>query len=471
MNREQIKEVLYNRYIVPTENKKESSIGIEIEMPVVNLNGEATDFEVTQKVVEEFRKKNGFEPVGIDLNGYCYSATEKLTGDNISFDCSYNNLEISFGKEKTLTAIWDRFSSYISELNDELSKYGHILTGMGVNPGLKANSTEFLPVPRYRMLEGFLKRSKAWEYPMYFHPYPEFATYACASQVQLDVTREKLISTIKAFSLLEPIKSLIFANAWMEAEPDNLCVRDMFWENSTHGINPHNIGMFEHIPENVYELMEYISRTSIFCTERDGHYLHFKPIPIIEYFARDYVEGEYFENGIYHKYVFTPENEDIRFLRTYKFEDLTYRGTIEYRSGCCQPFADAMSVAAFHVGLSNKTQEIIDLIANDTVLHHRGYTASELRKLMNKRYLPEFVNRVRLERLCEKVLELAKKGLSERGYGEERFIEPLFERAACLESPALKMVEGLESGRQMSEYIREYAKLTHAKTYEDVWAC
>ncbi|MFQ9792099.1 MAG: hypothetical protein ACLRX7_01780 [Acutalibacteraceae bacterium] len=41
----------------------------------------------------------------------------------------------------------------------------------------------------------------------------------------------------------------------------------------------------------------------------------------------------------------------MEYLRSYKFEDLTFRGTIEYRSACCQPVSECMCVAAFHVGL------------------------------------------------------------------------------------------------------------------------
>lgn len=471
MNKEQVKEALYERYIAPTEKKKENYIGIEIEMPVVNLKGGATDFAFTKGVTNEFCRKNDFEAVGIDLNGDTYSSTNQVNGDNLSFDCSYNNLELSFGKEKSLNNIWSRFSEYVGSLNDGLLQNDHILTGMGINPGYKANRKDFLPVPRYQMLEGYLKRCNDWKVPMYFHPYPDFATYACASQVQLDVKKDRLISTIHAFSLLEPIKSVLFANAWMEEEPDNLCVRDMFWENSTHGINPHNIGMFERIPENIDELLEYISHTSIFCTERDGHYLHFRPIPIIEYFEREKVKGEYYENSEYHPYTFTPEVSDLSFLRSYKFEDLTFRGTIEYRSGCCQPFADAMSVAAFHIGLADEVENVIEILEKDTVLYHHGYTAGELRKMMNGRNLPEFVDRIRLKRLCHKLLELAKRGLVKRGYGEEKYLEPIFERAMTLESPALKMVEGLDAGRQMREFIMEFASLNKADDYSSIRAC
>ena len=60
MNKEELKEALYNRYIVPTTKKKENYIGIEIEMPVVNLTGRATDFDVTRSVTKEFCEEFGF---------------------------------------------------------------------------------------------------------------------------------------------------------------------------------------------------------------------------------------------------------------------------------------------------------------------------------------------------------------------------------------------------------------------------
>ena len=37
MRETDLNEALYNKYIAPTEQKRSSSIGIEIEMPVVEL--------------------------------------------------------------------------------------------------------------------------------------------------------------------------------------------------------------------------------------------------------------------------------------------------------------------------------------------------------------------------------------------------------------------------------------------------
>ncbi|MDY4443101.1 MAG: hypothetical protein SPE35_03005, partial [Butyricicoccus sp.] len=44
-----------------------------------------------------------------------------------------------------------------------------------------------------------------------------------------------------------------------------------------------------------------------FCTERQGHYIHFQPIPIIDYLERNRVEGEYYADGGYHTITFQPE--------------------------------------------------------------------------------------------------------------------------------------------------------------------
>ena len=149
MTKERLRECLYQKYITPTERKGEDYIGIEIEMPVVNLSGEATDFNVTQSAANAFIDHYKFEPVDRDKNGQVFSATDPNNGDNLSFDCSYNNLEISFGKEKSLEVINKRFVDYVTFLNKNLEKSGHMLTGMGINPNYKKVRKDFLPVPRY----------------------------------------------------------------------------------------------------------------------------------------------------------------------------------------------------------------------------------------------------------------------------------------------------------------------------------
>lgn len=331
------------------------------------------------------------------------STCDKRCGDIcdiFSFDCSYNNFEIALGRVRTLHEAQARFRDYVSFINGELNKEDHTLTGLGVNPHYKINDFNFVPSPRYRMLEGYLKKAEVWRKTnpsVDFHPYNGYGTFSSASQVQLDINEENLCDVIKAFSLVEPLKAVLFANSTLPEMPELLCVRDYFWERSAHGINPRNLGFFEPLPHTVGGITDYLSRASIFCAERDGKYLFFYPIPFDEYLTREFIEGEYYD-GEYHPYRFTPKAEDIAYLRTYKQIDLTACGTLEFRSACTQPSSQAMTVAAFHLGLMNRAAELTALLS-DSFLYRDGGDPDLLRRRMNRRDYLSFVDNNELKTL------------------------------------------------------------------------
>ncbi len=460
MRKEEVMKRLYDRYIKPTENKKNVYIGVEIEMPIVNLEHKPVDFEIVHRLTGEFLKEFHFTPTGIDGHGNIYSALNKENGDIFSYDCSYNNMEFSFGKESELHSIHGRFRRYYDFVQDFFKTYNYTLTGMGINPNRLVNNNIPIENGRYKMLFHHLSSfSKYAQLPMYFHRYPQFGMFASASQVQLDVTKERLPEVISIFNQIEPIKAVLFSNSVLLGEnEDLLCCRDMLWENSTHGINPHNVGMHDCEMKTVDDILNYISTTAIYCVERDGKYLNFKPVNILEYFNLEKVTGEYLENDEIHSMEFQPKPEDIEYLRTFKFEDLTYRGTIEFRSACCQPISDVMTVSAFQLGLLNKTAELAEIIKNDTVLYHKGYNAVELRKQLVKRELPAYIDEKGLYALAKSVLDVCKEGLQERGFGEEIYLSPLYERIEKRTNPARSMLERLENGVHIDEIIKEYGR-------------
>ena len=434
---------------------------MEIELPIVNLNNEAVDFSVVHRLTAAFLAHFGFTATGYDEEGQVYAAVHEETGDVFSYDCSYNNMEFSFGKETTLRAVHSRFKEYYSFVQAFFRPFNHTLTGMGINPHRELNRTEPIANGRYKML--FHHLSSFTKYaclPMYFHRYPQFGMFSSASQVQLDVSREKLPEVIRTFNTLEPIKGLLFANSVLLGEDEDLlCCRDMLWENSTHGINPHNVGMYDCDIRTEDDLLHYISTASIYCAEREGHYLCFPPVNILDYFTLDSLTGEYAENGKLHRMTFQPRPEDIAYLRTFKFEDLSFRGTIEFRSACEQPVRDIMTVAAFQTGLMEVLPELNERLDNAGFLYDQGYSYLELRELLVKRHLPDFVREEDLEVLLGDVIDLAAEGLRRRGRGEEKFVQNLYSRAAHLMSPARVQVEGLESGVPLEYYINDYAAL------------
>ena len=54
MELELIRQQLRKRYIEPTKVKCKKYIGVEIEMPIVNLSRNAVDFEVIHEITKRF---------------------------------------------------------------------------------------------------------------------------------------------------------------------------------------------------------------------------------------------------------------------------------------------------------------------------------------------------------------------------------------------------------------------------------
>lgn len=458
MNQEIIDKLIYDKYIEPTKLKNKRYIGIEIEMPVVNLNNKPVETDVVLKMTTEFCRQFSFETAGTDDNGKANSMVSPLTGDNLSFDCSYSNLELSLGKGNNIHEINLQFNEYYNFINNFFERYNYTLTGMGINPYYRINYNEPIPNERYRMLYHHLHTYKKYgSERILFHDYPDFGTYTSASQVQTDIYYDELIDVINGFRKLEPYKVLLFANSIHPNEPNLLCSRNMLWEYSMQGYNPHNIGMFDEDLKDISELIEYIKTTSIYCTMRDGKYINFKPVIVNDYFKMDKVTGEYFDGEKYQEIEFEPIIEDIDYLRSFKFEDLTFRGTIEFRSMCCQPVKDSMTIPAFHIGLIDSAVELNEMLKADKTIFSHGYNATELQKMLSKTDLPEFIDREQLKKELTKIIDLAALGLRKRGYGEEKYLLPLYERAQKLTNPAKEMYDGMKNGLNIEHFIKEYS--------------
>ena len=458
IDEKEIKNKLYEEFIRPTHEEK-NYIGVEIEMPIINLDKKAVDFNVVHEVTDKIQKEfNDFEKDGIDYNGNIYSLKNDKNDDIICYDCSYNNIEFAMGREKDLFSINERFNEYYSFTKDCFEEHNHTLTGMGINPYRKYNKHVPIPSERYLMLYHHLQSTDDYE-DIQFHDYPEYGMFSSASQVQLDISKEKLVQTINVFSKIEPVKALLFSNSVLIDENDKfICFRDVLWEYSTHGINPHNIGMYDVELKDINNLQNYLESLNMYCVMRDGSYINFPSTNLIEFFRQETITGEKYCNGKYKKVEITPELEDIRYLRPFKFINLTFRGTVEFRSVCTQPISESMSVAAFHLGLKDKLDELDEIVTEDNILYNKGYTAGELRKLLIQSELPSFVDKNEVCKLSKSIVDLASSGLKERGLGEEVFLNPLYKRIKKQTNPAREMINSLNN-KSLEEIIENYGNI------------
>ena len=186
-----LQDALETRFFAPLRRPRTRRVGVELEFPIWNRTpGTPTDFAAVHAATDDFLSRFPFSDQVRDDTGNIYRATDPNTGDELSFDCSYNTLEISFGPDENLIETHRRFTAYYAALQEALGRQGHALTGMGINPRWRENRPDPIGNGRYRMLLHHLKSYSKYGGSPRFHDHPEFGLFSCASQTQVDADEE-----------------------------------------------------------------------------------------------------------------------------------------------------------------------------------------------------------------------------------------------------------------------------------------
>ena len=155
----------------------------------------------------------------------------------------------------------------------------------------------------------------------------------------------------------------------------------------------------------------------LFMRRRDGVLSVFEPTPVREYFKRADALAE-----------------DIHQLDLERNIVTTSYGTVEYRILCAQPFGSAFTPSAFNIGLRTVLQETLTL-ARHFDLHHTMPAPNERNRQASLGSCA-FASTEDTLHYARELLALAKKGLKQRGYGEEAMLASLDCRMTPLDSPA-----------------------------------
>ena len=109
--------------------------------------------------------------------------------------------------------------------------------------------------------------------------------------------------------------------------------------------------------------------------------------------------------------------------------------------------------------MEEKLYELKELLENDNVIYSHGLNALELQKLLSKRSQPYFIDENKIEKQLIRILDLSSEGLKQRKLGEEILLAPLYERAQRHTNPARTMLDGINNGIPMINYIEQYAAI------------
>ena len=171
------------------------------------------------------------------------------------------------------------------------------------------------------------------------------------------------------------------------------------------------------------DFFDYLDRSAIFTAERDGETYYFSPILAKDYLSTSQIRAF----GIDGKEIsIVPEEKDFSSHRSYQFQDLTTRGTVEFRSVCTQPLDRTFASAAFHLGLLVNLDKFEAYLETAPFFESFGRDYKSLRRQFSKKHLTD-EERVGIVQFSKDLLAIAEQGLKMRGQSETTYLEPLKE--------------------------------------------
>ena len=416
MTKQQAIKLLKEKYLSNMKEDSELFVGVELEFPIVETNGNKTNIEVTKNLFRTLANLSDFEVEKRDDNQNPIQLIHCSSKDRILFELSYNTIEFAFERARSINEVAKRFEAYLKIIQPILQENKHEIQGHGIHPLWKENDNSPVKIERYKMLMAFLAMNGTG---MKTHSYPSYGAFICGNQVQLDVRRDNYIRIINAFNKIEAAKAYLFSNSEFTAEAWNTKIaRDIFWEESLHGYYKENVGVYPKDYQSEEEFFNNLARTAIFTATREGKSYYFKPVRVKDYLDQKEITA-YTADG--NEKIINPVKEDLKQHRSYQFQDLTARGTVEFRSVCTQPLETTFAPIAFELGLFVQLEKLENYLEDSSFFKNEEQDYRKLRKKYSKKILSK-EEKEAIQSFSKDLLDLAEAGLMKRGYGEEKFL-------------------------------------------------
>ena len=415
-----LEQVLKKQYI-DVIARNETSIGVEIELPLVPVEGGFIDPAFAAALTAHLRKMDFKETVHTLDGDVC--AMENKDGDVCSFETTWNTLEFSMERSSSLRALACRFYPLLIKVQEFCLIQGYYLCGRGINPNAARLCPEPLRTPALLAKSQFLTQFTGHHDGEIFHA-------ICAStQTHLDAKNQT--QYMRLFRLLRrayAVEGLFFANspsptgpglflrhpALAGLERSTLCFRDELWKHC----GAPNVQAGTKELEDTEELCRYLAEMKLFILPEGETFRPVAPVLLRQHFAEGCCE------------------KDLEAFRSLEPVAPTKNGSLEVRSTCTQPLDRLMEPVAFYLGLSanqDRAEKVLDIL-------YQTHFAKDSPAVVRDRLTQSsaVVLRRSLRDEMTALLDVALEGLISRKLKEEQFLIPLKYRfgKADFEPPA-----------------------------------
>lgn len=414
-------------------------IGVEAELPIVTLQGEAAGMEIIQQMFEYLATK-GFEVKRDSYSSYLTSASRiniestqnfDYHFDTITTDAGYSILEIVLAPQQNLHSIQQHFSEIINLLHSYFTSKNCTILGFGIQPVSTPSGKLLMPQERYLFFERFSQNNII---PTSEGSDAHLLTITASNQCHIDISREEAICGVNVLNALSGLQIALHANSsvWQgTTDTTYKATREFFWERCY----PHRTNQMGIPPrfETMEEYLNYLLKFKPMLIKRKGQLLQILNKQTFGDFMYDKnpaiaqtLEGQ--ETTVY------PEIADIHYLNTFCYFDarlVPQYGTIESRMCCQQPPNQTLAPTALTLGILENleaSQELMNSLPQKTW--------QEIRQQAGQHTFATTINKQSIVPLLARLLDIATQGLKKRNLGEETFLRPLYQRLKQQKSPA-----------------------------------
>jgi gamma-glutamylcysteine synthetase len=406
---------------------KRRRVGLELEYPVVLADGRGVPFDVMRALFGELSDL-GWRIVR-DADTDCPSAAERQGpdgGDVVTVEFGAHTLEIVLAPTDDVVEAAHSLDRILAVLVPILRGQGAFLIGYGAQPVTPPRVENVAPRGRYSLL------GKCWiDSPQ--NRYDVFLlTLSASSQTHVDVSADEVIPALNSLNLTSGLRIALFANSsvWNGQISGYAASRELFWD-WCYAARKIQIG----IPPAFSSIEDYVSYVlsfrSLLTRRGDRIYATDNRLTIGEFLANKSNTVETAE-GASIQLTRTPDDLAIQWgLAWFDARLQPAYGTVEERCICQQPPWATMAPAALTLGLvENLTglRKIADALPAETW--------RELRSLACRHGMAAEHPATDVPRLVTQLVEVARDGLVSRGCGEEKFLEPLYERIHLARHPS-----------------------------------
>lgn len=406
-------------------------IGAELKFPLVNADGSAVELG-TIDALWEYLRGRGWEPVVDSMTGNVIGARTagELNDTVASCETGYPKTEFSLAHVGDLNELVQAVADLKATLAPFAERHDVHFLGYGIHPVTP-------PSERLMMKRG---RTSVWDKVFGANRILDPAdgddvclfTVNAASHVHVSVDPDESIGAVNALNGYSAAQIALTAdsNIWRGSEDDEFkCVAEKLWDWWIP--EPGRVG----VPDKPFaDLQDYVETVASFkpvYVKRNG-----QPIVLPDYdsFAEYYTASKAVGRDLDgDKVELTPEPADVDLHSTCYWYNarLSHYFTVENRVNDQQPPEELETIAALTLGLVTAARE-----CEEALKRYDWSTLKGARDAACRDGLDGEVDGLSLRDLAGEMLDLAARGLDQRGCGEQRLLQPLRDRLAAGRCPA-----------------------------------